>query len=121
MAQTERAQENKRANKREQAKQQRSRRASSQAVFDWDQVDWTALICLVKAFTAEDGALRIGLTRDGGALALGCYLGDDYATEYIRPAEDFQAALSEIAQAWLSDQGTAWWETVIQEREKQAR
>lgn len=37
----------------------------------------------------EGGAIRLGLTRDGGALAVGIYgLGGDPTTEYLRPSDD---------------------------------
>lgn len=37
----------------------------------------------------EGGAIRLGLTRDGGALAVGIYgLGSEPTTEYIRPTDD---------------------------------
>jgi len=38
---------------------------------------------------AEGGAIRLGLTRDGGALAVGIYgLGTEPSTEYVRPSDD---------------------------------
>lgn len=49
------------------------------------------------------GALRIGKTRDGGALALGVYYGEDYGTEYVRPNEDIGEAVDEILTAWIPD------------------
>jgi len=64
---------------------------------------WAILTALTTALMEVDGALRIGFTRDGGALALGVYLGDDYATEYVRPTEDFWTAVEEIAAAWITD------------------
>jgi hypothetical protein len=94
------------ANRRAQRKQQRSRRAgSSQA--NWDAYDWVRTVALVRALVTMGGALRIGQTRDGGAWALGIYVGDDYATEYIRPSEDFAAAIDEIATAWGVSEGYA--------------
>ena len=92
--------ENKRAKRRE----QRSRRAANAPV-DWSAFDWLAAVALTKALVTCGGCLRIGTTRDGGAWALGVYKGDDYATEYIRPNEDFTASLLEIAGAWeIADQ-----------------
>jgi len=64
---------------------------------------WLVLAALVAELAENGGAVRIGLTRDGGALALGMYHGDDYATEYIRPNEDVEAALYAIADIWLTD------------------
>lgn len=106
MAQTERANEERRAGKRDKAKAARGRRAASAGRFELTPEALGGLMLLAYAFAMEDGALRIGLTRDGGALALGCYMGDDYATEYIRPSETMTTAIDEIAVAWLED-GTA--------------
>jgi len=61
----------------------------------------------------EGGAFRVGLTRDGGAVALGVYAGDEYGTEYIRPSEDFQTALREIADAWFQNGGLAFDDAVF--------
>jgi len=92
-------------NKRDKAKAARSRRAAAAGEASFDAIDWIPVVALVEALVYEQGALRIGLTRDGGAFALGVYLGDDYATEYIKPAEDFETAMDEIAAAWLPDEG----------------
>lgn len=105
MGQAERQAENRKANKREAAKEQRSRRSARVGVASWELVDWQALMALVMAFADEGGAIRIGRTRDGGAWAIGVYLDDDYATEYVRPNEDFADALNEIAEAWLPENG----------------
>jgi len=106
----------KRDEKRERAKEARQRRAASNAKANWLEVEWDGVVLLVQAMAAEGGAVRLGLTRDGGAYALGMYLHDDYATEYIRPSEDFGDALGEIARAWLPDGGEAWFDALIKAR-----
>jgi len=58
------------------------------------------LLSLLIGAAIEGYALRVGLTRDGGALAIGVYMGDEYGTEYIRPDEDLAVALREIGLAW---------------------
>lgn len=63
------------------------------------------LVTLSLALMSKGGALRWGLTRDGGALAIGVYFGDDYGTEYVRPNEDLPTACEEIFVAWTG--GTA--------------
>lgn len=98
----------KRANKRERSKQARSRRAAAAGEADYATADWCATAALVEALAREQGALRLGLTRDGGAYAIGVYLGEDYATEYVKASEDYTAALDEIASVWLAD-GGAWY------------
>lgn len=101
------------ANKRERARESRSRRSQAAGQASYDAADWGAIIALVGALAENQGALRLGLTRDGGAFALGIYLGDDYATEYVKPAEDFETALDEIAAAWLPDGGATYLERKI--------
>lgn len=112
MGQQERAREERSANKREKAKEKRGRRATSSGTYDLRGVHWVTMAALIVAFAEAGGALRVGLTRDLGALALGCYMDDDYATEYVRPQEDFLAAATEIAEAWLPDNGLAFHQAV---------
>jgi len=93
--------------KREAAK---SRRARQTEEFNLEPLSLAKLAALAAVFATEGGALRIGKTRDGGALAVGCYMGDDYATEYIRPNKDFDSALNEIADVWLTGGAQALYE-----------
>jgi hypothetical protein len=80
----------------------------------WEAFDWIVFRALAEGLVEVGGAIRLGATRDGGAWALGIYVGDDYATEYVRPSEDFGTAMVEIADAWLGDKaGTKMWERVI--------
>lgn len=92
-------------NKREGAK---ARRASASATYPLDGGAMLQVAALAMAFAHEGGACRVGFTRDRGALAIGCYLGDDYATEYVRPAEMLSAAIDEIAEAWLPNGLELW-------------
>ena len=106
--------ESKRAKRRE----QRSRRAANAPVA-WETFDWVVAVALVRALVVGGGCLRIGTTRDGGAWALGVYLGDDYATEYIRPNENFATSMQEIAYAWgVGDQFVLEWEHLTQDAKK---
>jgi len=91
-------------NRRAELKQGRSKRASNAATVSWDDANWYAVISLTEALSRRGGAVRLGKTRDGGAYALGIYLGDDYATEYIRGAEDFTEAIDEIVRAWIPEE-----------------
>jgi hypothetical protein len=103
MAQVERKQEEKKAGQRERAMQKRESHRRDTGVFQLTLPVNVATLCLTNVMANAGGALRVGFTRDGGALALGMYLGDDYATEYVRPNEDAWEALSEIAGLWVED------------------
>jgi len=103
MAQAERQAEEKKSNKRSAAKERREGSRRGGAKMQLTLNHWTWLIGLTTLMAENEGAVRIGFTRDGGALALGMYQGDDYATEYVRPAEVFSDAILEIASAWVMD------------------
>lgn len=83
------------------AKELRQSRRQQAKPLEINEFDWESLVSLIMTAAGAGGAVRIGLTRDGGAWAIGMYMEDDYATEYIRPGEDCQAALDEIARVWL--------------------
>lgn len=119
MGQAERQAENRKSSRRDKAKEGRQRRASSTGSMDLRTTDWIGIAALITAFAEAGGAVRVGLTRDMGALAVGCYLDDDYVTEYIRPNEDLRGALIEIAEAWLPETGIAYHQ-LLQEMERKA-
>jgi hypothetical protein len=89
--------------KRAAAAERRATKRRDQGKVNVAGLPWLTLAALVAEMAETGGAIRIGLTRDGGALALGMYHGDDYATEYIRPNEDVEGALFGIADLWLPD------------------
>lgn len=99
------AEHERRANKRERAKESRGRRKSASQAIAWSEFAWLDFAALTVALANKGGAVRLGTTRDGGAWALGIYLDNDYATEYIKPTEDCREAIAEIAEAWL---GAGW-------------
>lgn len=88
------------ANRREKQKASRRGRASEKAMAEWQSVDWAPVACCIIVASENSGAVRLGVTRDGGAYAVGCYDGDDYATEYIRPNEVWIDAWYDIVEAW---------------------
>lgn len=107
MAQVERQREERGRNGRGAKSGGRGKRADATARYELSADHLMHLAALTHAFATSGGAVRIGLTRDGGALAIGCYAGDDYGTEYVRPSEDIGRAVAEIAEAWLPDGVTA--------------
>lgn len=86
----------------------RARRGAAADGFHLTFEHWIMLDALAAALMTEGGAMRVGATRDGGALAVGVYHGDDYGTEYIRPDEDFNDAMFDIAEAWLKAGGSVY-------------
>ena len=87
---------------------------------------WALIQSLIALVANEGGAVRVGFTRDGGALAIGLYTGDEYGTEYVRPSEDETEAFREIADAWTSggsqllEQYVAQFEAVTQPQKSSA-
>jgi hypothetical protein len=69
---------------------------------DWAVVDMAILLKLIVNVTGCGGAVRFGYTSDGGAYAIGFYDQDDKWTEYIRPNEDVNEVISELASAWVA-------------------
>jgi len=108
MGQVEKARDDRKDNRRAKAKETRSRRRSSGDPANFLSCDYASILAIMGAFAEAGGAVRYGYTRDGGAYAIGVYMGDDYVTEYIRPNEDFLGAIVEIAEAWLPDEGQAF-------------
>ena len=79
----------------------RQKRMSGE-VADWQGVNADVLLHAIAIVAYRGGALRFGYTRDGGAYAIGIYLGGDHFTEYVRPSEDIDGYLANLA-ADLSD------------------
>lgn len=81
------------------AKQERIRKQSErrESPADWAAADPYALQMAVCAVAARGGALRLGYTRDGGAYAIGIYGDGDPYTEYVKPGEDLDGYLRNLA------------------------
>lgn len=103
--------------KRDAAAKKRNKRVASRRgeaeTFEADGRSWMHVMALAVAMSTERHALRIGVTRDGGALALGMYVGDEYGTEYVKPTEDLIAAIDEIIDAWCPECQAAYERTLV--------
>lgn len=66
--------------------------------FDVVSIDLRAFILCLEQVTAKQGALRVGLSRDGGALAIGIYGDGDPYTEYIDSPDDTAEYFSGLAE-----------------------
>lgn len=64
---------------------------------NWGDVSGEELTNAVAWVAACGGALRLGYTRDGGAYAIGIYLDGESETEYVRPDEDMNQWLRDLA------------------------
>lgn len=93
----------------EQTRIQKRRTQMSQGAgdpFDWRLVNAEKLLHLVAIAAACGGAVRLGTTRDGGAMAVGYYLDGGNWTEYVRPTEDVEAYLEGAIHDWLGEAET---------------
>lgn len=66
-------------------------------ISDWQTANPDLVLRAIAVVAYKGGALRFGYTRDGGAYAIGVYLGGDHFTEYIRPSEDIDRYLADLA------------------------
>lgn len=71
--------------------------------FDWRTIPQTKLFDCMFLLAKMGGALRIGATRDGGALSVGIYLDGSNWTEYVRPQEDVDAFFDNLLQDFLQE------------------
>lgn len=79
----------------------RRKPAKISAPADYIAVDWGKVGRSIAAVAGHGGAIRLGYSRDGGAYAVGVYGdGDTPYTEYVRPDEDFEAYMAELAEAF---------------------
>ena len=63
-------------------------------VADWANADASLLFQLVCVVAMENGAVRFGYTRDGGAYSIGIYLGADSQTYYCNEKEGINDKLA---------------------------
>lgn len=71
---------------------------------DWKTLDGIQLLEAIQAITAAGGAIRLGLTTDGGAYAIGIY-GDGPTpyTEYLRPSDDLNDFFASLAKSFSEE------------------
>jgi len=83
------------------AKRRFRRSPGNDRAADWSTVDMAQVVETIGAVTKNGGALRFGLTVDGGAYAVGVYGdGPEPYTEYVRPNEDIESFLNDLAVAF---------------------
>jgi hypothetical protein len=95
---------------KEQKINKKHRRATSSPSTPKQRATWAGapaelLWLVVKNITESGGAVRFGLTRDGGAYAVGIYDNGEHETEYLKPSDDLRAYLEELAAAFEDQPG----------------
>jgi hypothetical protein len=55
---------------------------------------------VVTTLASTGGAIRFGYTSDGGAYAIGIYGDGEPYTDYVKPAEDINEYLKDLADSW---------------------
>jgi uncharacterized membrane protein len=70
----------------------------SGGVADWSNAEPNLIHELVCTVGVENGAVRFGYTRDGGAYSIGLYLGTNSKTYYCNEAEGINEQLKELIQ-----------------------
>lgn len=68
----------------------------SDVAADWTAVDGRWLSTAAAAIGLLGGAIRFGYTRDGGAYAIGLYVGDEHHTQYLKPDENVEEFLKSV-------------------------
>src|SRR5215510_2269686 len=86
------------ASKPAQARYRRLNRGKPGVVADWESCDASLLQKAIACVSARGCALRLGYTRDGGSYAIGFYGDGDPYTEYVRPTEDIDQFLRDVAE-----------------------
>lgn len=82
----------------EESNAKRRRHRGNQIPADWTGVSSDSLREAIGAVTASGGAIRFGYTRDGGAYAIGILGDGDPYTEYLRPSDDVEGYLRDLAE-----------------------
>lgn len=76
----------------------RIKKGTSKSVADWGGVNADTLRDLAAVLSKRGGAVRYGYTRDGGAYAIGIYMGGEHETLYVRPGEDIDGYLASLVE-----------------------
>lgn len=89
--------ENRDLSKAEQLRLRRLNRGNGD-VADWGAVDGSVLVMAVEACTKHGYAITLGYTREGSAYTIRVLGDDSFETEYVRPTEDINLYLQNLAE-----------------------
>jgi len=67
-------------------------------IADWGGVDGESLVDAVAACTRHGWAITFGYTREGSAYTIRVLGDDSFETEYVRPTEDIDLYLRNLAE-----------------------
>ena len=76
----------------------RAKREADTGKADWALANPEKILDVIQIISSKGGAIRFGYTRDGGAYAIGLYMGGQGDTVYVRPSEDIDRYLSDLAE-----------------------
>lgn len=107
MAQVERQRENARDQRAKARAEKIKTRRSGRTAVDVQHFPWPEFVGVLATILAEGGAVRIGLTRDGGAWAFGLYGLGDPLTLYLNSNDDPFEFLEQIREAYTDDEQTS--------------
>lgn len=74
--------------------------AGTDGIADWKSASGEAVLDAIESVARTGGAVRFGYTRDGGAYAIGVYGDGEPYTVYVRPHEDLDKILREMAETF---------------------
>lgn len=83
--------------KLEQLKARRRNRGGAEAA-DWGSVDSKRLVDAVASCTRNGWGITLSYTRDGGAYVVNLLVDGHVESEYIRPSEDIDLYLANLAE-----------------------
>lgn len=88
--------------KRKERRLARQARRGGQATRDWGDSDPVRLHSLVYRATCAGAGVLFGTTRDGGALVVTIYVDGEAEKEYLRPSDDLDEILEDLALSFPS-------------------
>lgn len=87
----------------DESRSRRRKARGNQTPADWATASPELVLNAITTVTLAGGAIRFGYTKAGGAYAIG-FLGDgEPYTDYVRPSDDIDQYLTEVAALWAEE------------------
>ena len=87
-----------RGDERERKRIQRQSERAQRSAVDILAIDGDLFLKCIEVICSREGAIRLGLSRDGGAYAIGIYGDGDPYTEYVGAGEDINEYFAKLAE-----------------------